>query len=253
MKSKTMRKSSIVMLSVLGVLALITVLLVGLGRIAFSRVSSGHDSEQNRIDYRSDAEKHIELKNFRGVTFIGNWKVDMEQGDNWRVDLDYPGDLAEDVRIEIRGDQLILDPGTSGSGHWNWKWWEMEGNKRFSARIVMPELDVLNITGASDLEFKGFRGDNLRITISGAGNIEGEDGSYEELNLIMSGAGNVDMHDMAFDNAEVILSGAGNVSLGMNGGTLSGNLSGFGTIEYFGTVSDERVNVSGFGKVKRKD
>ena len=34
---------------------------------------------------------------------------------------------------------------------------------------------------------------------------------------------------------------------------VTGNLSGFGNIEYTGEVKDQRVHVSGFGRVRRKD
>jgi len=253
MKNKTMRRSSVVLLSAFAVLALITILMVGLARIAVSRAASGNVGTWNEEGTVTDSGTHYDIKDFRGITFIGNWKVDLEQGDEWRVDLEYPGDFDKKIRVEMKGDHLILDPGLRGTGHWNWKWWEMNGNKRFSARIVMPELDTLNITGATDLEFDGFSGEHLHITISGAGNIEGDDGQYRDLRLTMSGAGNVDMHEMDFEDAQVILSGAGNVSLRMNGGILSGNLSGFGNIEYYGRVSEERVNISGFGKVRNVD
>ena len=122
-----------------------------------------------------------------------------------------------------------------------------------TARIIMPELHTVEITGTTKLDFSGFEGDHLSITISGAGHVEGEDGRYDELTVTMSGAGHVDMRDVIVVDAEMIISGAGKVSLSMDGGVLSGNLSGFGKIDYYGSVRDERIHISGFGSVERKE
>ena len=253
MKTKTMRKSSVAMLAALGVLALITILMVGLMRVAVSRVDKGSVGTWDGTGNVVHAGTKYDLRDFRSISFIGAWKVNVVRGDEWEVDLDVPRDFEDDIEVEISGDELILDPGFHNSGHWDWWKWGGNDRKRFSARIVMPELDALNISGTTELDFRGFRGDSLSITISGAGNIEGDDGHYRDLVLTMSGAGNVDMEDMDFVDARVNLSGAGNVSLGMDGGVLSGNLSGFGNIRYYGKVKDERVHISGFGKVRNVD
>lgn len=252
MNRRKMRKSNIALLSALGVLALIVVVCVGLGRIAVSRMMSG-EGERIAVDFSNKMSMNFDVEDFRGITLMGAWEVDMEQGEDWEVELTFPKDLEDYLEVETRGDQLILNPGSRGRHTWGWKWWGQKQNMRLSARITMPELQELNIAGASDVDMSGFDGNHLTITISGAGNIEGNDGRYDDLTLTMSGAGNVDFRDMEFKDAQVILTGAGNVELGMDGGVLSGNLSGFGNIEYYGSVRDERVHVSGFGKVRRRD
>jgi len=254
MNPKTKRKSNVVLGLAVGFLAVVVVVLVGIGRIAFSHMDTAVASDIPAIDFSNTATQNFPLENFRSISFIGSWEVDLEQGDNWQVELTYPRALERSIRVALEGDKLVLDPGSKGRHRWNWNWWGGGKNQqRFTARIVMPELEAIEISGASDMDLSGFEGDKLDITISGAGNIEGDDGYYKELTLIMSGAGNVEMRDMTFVDAQVVLSGAGNVELGMDGGVLSGNLSGFGNIEYYGTVSDETVRISGFGKVRQRD
>ena len=250
MNQHKMKKSQMVMLSALAVMALIAIFLVAIARMAVSSMDSGEAVHASRkIDYSARAGKDFAIKDFDSIRFIGSWKVKLEQGDDWRVELDYPRDMEQQLRVSVEDGRLILDPGKWDPSHWDWNWWKGGQRKNFSARIVMPKLDSLEISGASNLDLYGFTGKQLDIIISGAGNLEGERGRYENLNLTMSGAGNVDMRDMVFTDAQVNLSGAGNVNLGMDGGVLSGNLSGFGNIEYYGSVKDERVNISGFGKV----
>ena len=254
MNDKKMRKSSVAVLSALGVLALIVVVLVGLGRIAVSRMTSADKTSVQAIDFSDKVTTNFDVKNFRSLTFIGTWKVDLKQGDQWQVELTYPRGMEQDLKVTSQGDELILDPGSRRRHSWNWNLWGGSSkDDSLRARIVMPKLEELTISGTSDMDLSGFNGDNLRVTISGAGNIEADAGHYMNLDLTMSGAGNVELRDMTFVNARVLLSGAGRVELGMDGGVLSGNLSGFGNIEYYGPVSDQRVNISGFGRVTRKN
>ena len=253
MSQKTLRKSSKLLALAVAMLAVIVVVLVGLGRMAFSRAEAGKPGSTAQIDYGMQTTRNFDLKDFRSISFVGSWKVHLDQGDAWQVELTYPKGVEEDMKVRREGDVLVLDPGSRSRHNWNWNWWGGDRNRTMTAHIVMPKLDALQITGASDMDLAGFEGDKLDITISGAGNIDGERGKYKNLNLIMSGAGNVDMRHMMFTDAQVILSGAGNVQLGMDGGVLSGNLSGFGKIEYTGQVSDNRIHISGFGKVSRKD
>ena len=103
--------------------------------------------------------------------------------------------------------------------------------------------------GASEAELSGFNGERLTITASGATEIDGEDGRYAALALNVSGAGDVDLRDVVATDARVTLSGAGEIKVGMNGGILSGSLSGAGNIEYYGTISENRVSIAGFGRV----
>ena len=75
----------------------------------------------------------------------------------------------------------------------------------------------------------------------------------DSLILDKSGVGNLDLGDVTVTNAEVDVSGAGSVTLRMGGGRLSGDMSGFGNLEYYGTVSEQTVESSGFVNVRRRD
>ena len=256
MNQNKMRKSEKVMLSGLGVMALIVVSLVVVARITVSTMdvdTSKKAADVKQIDYGDVVERNFDIRDFDSIKFLGTWKVKLERGDKWQVELRYPRDMEDQLQVKLENGRLILDPGQWNNHQWtwNWNWWKGGHKNTLRARIIMPDLKSLDISGATDLDFNGFEGDHLNISISGAGNVEGRDGRYRDLDLNMSGAGNVDMRDVIFVDARVNMSGAGNVNLGMDGGILSGNLSGFGNIEYYGSVSDEHVNVSGFGKVHR--
>jgi hypothetical protein len=113
----------------------------------------------------------------------------------------------------------------------------------------MPELAAAEVSAAGSLEFTGFSGQRLELDLSAAGQLEGHSGRYDTVVLDVSAAGRVDLRDVPVVNADVDLSGAARVVLTMSGGVLTGSLSGAGTIEYYGTIREQRVDVSGVGRI----
>jgi len=253
MRRRTLRKSSKILALAVAVLAVIVVVLVGLGRLAFTRSDAGKAGDTIPINFNAIATRTVDLKNFRSINFAGSWKVHIEQGDAWQVELTYPQAFEESLKVQLDGDELTLNSGMQAQRNWYWRWWGGDHNMNMQARIVMPKLEALQISGFTDMDLTGFTGDKLSIFLSGAGSIEGQNGQYQNLKLVMSGAGNVDLRRMKFTDAQVMLSGGGLVQVGMDGGVLSGNLSGFGNIDYYGNVKDQRIHVSGFGRVRHKE
>ena len=152
--------------------------------------------------------------------------------------------VLDEIKVYVRGDRLRLDRGSSG------RWWG-RNERTIRADIVMPELEELKLAGASHLELSGFDGSRLEVDIAGAIFLEGRDGRYDELDLSVAGASKIDLQGIVVTRAEVDLAGASDVTLYINGGELSGSLAGVGQIEYYGSVSDEDIDIAGFGRVNR--
>src|SRR6185295_2500312 len=123
-------------------------------------------------------------------------------------------------------------------------------SRRWTARVTMPSLESLDVSGAGAVTFSGFEGATLAVNVSGAADVRGHAGRYRDLDIALSGAASVDLRDVVATSATVALSGAGSIRVHLDGGTLTGNASGAGSIEYSGTVSAERVSKSGFVGVR---
>ena len=183
---------------------------------------------------------------FRGVEVDGQWQVTIERGDAWRISVEMPAEVVDRVSVERDGDALELDY----LGPWFGDFGEDDALR---ATITMPALESLDLSGATQLSFSGFEGGTLSLDASGAGEIRGSASRFDALLLDMSGFGNIELGDVAVTNADVDLSGFGNVTLRMAGGRLRGDMSGFGSLEYYGTVSEENVDKSGFGRIRRRN
>jgi hypothetical protein len=184
------------------------------------------------------------LANFDGVSLAGSWRADVTRGDSWRVDLDVPADI-EDLLVTRVVDR-VLEIGVANGLRFG----GFGGGYELRATITMPQLARITLTGASELAVSGFAGERLEITSTGAAKIEGRDSRYGALELTMSGAGEADLGELTVTDADLDISGAGAVTLRMAGGRLTGELSGAGKVDYYGTVSEQSIATSGVGRVE---
>ena len=187
-----------------------------------------------------------DLAGFSSIEINGAWNVEVTQGDEWQVDLSYPENHPTDIEVSVNGERLNLNstrPESLFGGP----------DMQFSAEIVMPALEELEVSGSGRVWLSGFEGARLEIDVTGATRIIGEDGRYRTLELSVAGASDIQFTEFVFTDANVDLAGASNLALTMDGGELIGSLAGAGRIEYSGTVSREAVDVAGFGWVGRAD
>lgn len=241
-----MKKSHIVLLSAFAFVVLLIAAGVIATRVIVAQMESGRyaDAAQQSAGPLS---RHPSLSGFSQIDANGVWNITLTRGSKWDVTLDYPGRLEDRVHARVEGDRLVLSTEPS------FGFFGLGGNDRVTAKIVMPALSSVDTAGASTLDVGGFDGDSLSIKAAGATKIDGRDSRYKRLDLIVSGAGKVNFSDLVSDNAHVVLSGAGDVTLNMNGGTLSGTVSGAGKVRYHGTVSKQNVVVNGFSSVEALD
>jgi putative autotransporter adhesin-like protein len=232
-----MRNSQRVMLVLLGVI-------VGLMVVVAVWVRAGAPALPQLSGER--ATRTFDFTDFDGVHVECQCQVTIERGDAWRISVEMPVEVVDRVRVRREGDVLTLGQ----EGPWLGGFDE---DRSLRATITMPVLEKLGFSGMSQLTFSGFDGNSLSIDAGGAGMIRGTASRFDSLLLDMSGFGNIDLGDVAFTNADVDHSGFGNVTLRMAGGRLRGDLSGFGSLEYFGTVSEENVDKSGFGSIRRRN
>ena len=235
-----MKPSQKALVSVGAALAGIVVVTALAGRVALSRSDSAV-VEGDGIAATPD------LGGFDEVEVAGAWRVNLTRGDDWKVELPRAGDGGKRVRVLLVGKRLHLGRKTFARGGWRLGW----GEEGVPARvdIVMPELAALEVKGGTRVTLSGFRGERLAIEIAGTARLEGNEARYEELDLTVAGASDIDLRGVAVTDARVELMGASKVFLRMNGGVLSGSSAGAGMLEYYGSVSEERVEVAGITRI----
>jgi hypothetical protein len=234
-----MRNSQRVLLALLGVI-------VGLMVVAaiWFRVTAPEPPQLSG----ERATRTYDYADFRGVEVSGQWQVTIERGDDWRVAIEAPAEVIDDVSVLRQGDGDAVDL----EGPW-WLGELADGEAPLQATITMPVLESVDITGTSITSISGFDGGTLSLDLAGAGQLRGSASRFDRLVLDMNGAVEVDLGDVPVTDAEVDISGAGNVTLRMAGGRLTGDVSGVASLEYSGTVSEESIDRSGMIRVRRRD
>lgn len=227
-----MKTSQTVILAALGVVALGMVLAAGLAHVALSQ-SSANAGETTTRSYP--------LSGFEGIETTGRWEVTVTRGETWNVQVTYPENLFDDLRVDVENDRLVL-----GS---------RRGRIRgpVTAKIAMPSLSALKGVGSAQIEFSGFTGDRLDISIAGSGKVDGENGRFSAVKVSVSGSGQVDLREVPVVDADVNLAGSADVHLAMNGGELTGSISGSGRIDYTGTTRRQQVQTAGSGRVTQSN
>jgi hypothetical protein len=203
-----------------------------------------------------------EYTGFTKVDVGSAFRVTIDQGEDYRVDITLDENLRKYLDVGVQGDtlQIRLRPGVSYSSR--------PGEMR--AEITMPELEGLDLSGAVRGDVKGFESnDPLRVNLSGASNLAADiavgdvqleasgasrvtmKGSGDALYLESSGASNADLSEFTVTDADIRLSGASQAQVNMDG-RLNADVSGASKLLYSGDVSLGEVETSGASTVKKQ-
>jgi hypothetical protein len=191
--------------------------------------------------------RNYDATRFTEVDVRGQWQVVLARGDAWSVELSYPVELEPYVYTKVENEELVIAL-TEREG-----WWSdfgRRGNLRMTARVVMPALDEIELSGASKVEMSGFAGKEIEINASGASQLVAKECRYDELDLRVTGAGSADLSGLTATDAQVQITGAHSVTLTMAGGTLSGSVTGASSLRYYGSAS-ENVRTAGPSSVQQ--
>jgi hypothetical protein len=217
------------------------------GRVALSQSAPGFSAADTR-DAGPAVTRAYAFEGFERLSIEDAWRVRISRGDGWSVELSFPENREGEIEARVRGDRLTIARESP-----RWRFWGNDEDEQFTAHIVMPVLVELDSAGASRIEFSGFSGDELALGIAGAVTLEGRDGRYEALELSVAGASDIDLRGVTVNSAHVELAGASDVTLAMNGGELTGSMAGASTIDYYGTVTGQSVEIAGVGSVRQRN
>ena len=232
-----MKQSQKMMFGFAGLIACVIIAFAALARVSLEQ------SEPNAETSNTGVTDMQSLRGFTGITSKGKWKIQLIQGPEWQVKLDYPDDLKENIRAYVRNEQLILEINSR-------RWWG-GNNSQPKAKITMPELNRLNISGAGEVQVSGFKGKQLELNLAGAIDLKGLDGRYERIEISGAGATDIDLQGVVAKSVELDIAGASSIILTMDGGELTGTMAGAGSIEYYGNVSKQSVDIMGAGSVEQ--
>lgn len=195
---------------------------------------------------------------FDSVELAGTFRGTIVQGDEYRVVVRVDDNLKDKLDIEQRGNMVHfgLDEAVAAA------------NAILEVDIVMPELAMLETSGASSANVSGFTTDaRLNMEASGASRIEGTL-TIGDLNAVASGASRIELAgsggnltadasggsriDLSqFTTADASVNSSGGSSIVVNtSGRLDAEATGASTVRYVGSPELGRIEENGGSSVE---
>jgi len=204
----------------------------------------------------------FDIRDFSRVDISHAFNVEVIQSGSYEVAVRIDENLQQHLRIEKRGDTLVI--GLKPYRSYNLRSVTME------AQVHIPDLRGIDASGASDVRVSGFSSaKDFDVDLSGASYLDGEitardmrievsgasrvrlRGAAENLYLNASGASNLALEDFPVQDADIELSGASEATVVMNG-TLDIDASGASRLYFGGSPTMGRVDLSGASSIKRR-
>lgn len=181
-----------------------------------------------------------EVKAFEWVEGGGAYTLTVEVGAPARLELRTDENLLPLVETKVSGGRLAIRTLKN-----------LRPTKGVEVTVATPKLRGLTIGGAVKGKVSGVDSERFSLKLSGAGSVE-LGGKAGELELSLSGAGSVRARGLEAKRATVRSSGAGSVQV-FASESLEIDVSGVGSVTYFGKPEKIKKTVSGVGSIKAGD
>lgn len=186
-----------------------------------------------------------DLVGFTGVDLRGIGEVTLVQGDGFEVVVGAETKLLDLISTEIREDILVIGIQEG-----------LESELRtvdlpITYQITLPELALLQISGAGRVVAGHFSGDSLMICVSGSGNVDVGKLEYDLVAVDIAGSSHTVIQSVDGDRLAVNISGSGTVSIEeIQAKAFASAIKGTGTIQIAGKVIKQALNIPGNGHVE---
>jgi hypothetical protein len=219
-------------------------------------------SQQALVGSGKSVTLEKDLSGFSRIDVSSAFQVDVTQSEDYSVVITVDEKVEPYLDVTVQGDTLriAVRPGlTLGLGA-----------HPMQAKVTMPQLRGIELSGASRAAVGGFRsGEGLDTKVSGASQLHGDieagdarfnvsgasritlSGKGQKMALEASGASQADLSNFAVSEAAVEISGASKAVVNVSG-KLDANVSGASTLRYVGNPTMGSINSSGASTIGRQ-
>jgi Putative auto-transporter adhesin, head GIN domain len=203
--------------------------------------------------------KQEAITGFNSVNASTAFQVNIVRSPSYSVTVEVNENLVDSLDVRKEGNTLIL---ALKPGSYN--------NVTLKATVNMPDLQRLDLSGASNAGISGFKSSNpVEFHLTGASELNGtidsgdilvdESGSSSanlagkagNLTVKCSGSSEAALSKLTVKNANVSLSGASDATVNVSG-RLDGDLSGASTLNYTGNPTLGPIGTSGASSIHKQ-
>jgi hypothetical protein len=202
------------------------------------------------------------FSDFDKVDISHGFKVDVSQGDTFRVVFRADDNVMEHVDVSKSGDTLRI--GLKARRSYDLR------DTTLEAEVTMPALAGLDLSSGSRVTVTGFKStEDFDANLSAGSHLGGDieagnvnfdlssgsgmtlSGSAQDLKLDASSGGRIDLGDFSVVNANVDMSSGGTSKVNVSG-TLDANASSGSHVTYVGNPTLGDIDTSGGASVERE-
>jgi hypothetical protein len=176
---------------------------------------------------------------FKSIDVSGAIDIEVAIGKERSLEATADDNLLPLLVTDVQGDKLKVY--TTGS---------TSSNIGVKVKVCAPELKSLSGSGANRLSIAGLKGKSFMLTVSGASRATLA-GTLDHVDIDCSGASHVDAGKLEVQTAKVSVSGASSADVDV-ARSLDASASGASTINYSGSATEVKNNVSGASRVNKK-
>lgn len=189
------------------------------------------------MSFEAKAEtQEVKVNDFTRLKVSSAIDVTIKQGAEYKVVVETAARNMKYVNVENHGKVLSL----SQQGH---------ANSDVKVLIIVPTLDAISASGASDIKIEDLRSNDLSLSTSGASDMSGKV-TCNNLEISVSGASDCDLR-IDCNDVSLTCSGASDVDLRGSCNRVSGSCSGASDVSLHGCAKDVNVRCSGASSVSR--
>ena len=179
------------------------------------------------------------VADFKAIEVGGVFDVEVVAQKEFGVEIEADDNLLPYIKTEVRGGTLEIS---------NEK--RLSTKSRIRVRISAPDIERLQVSGASKLSLSNVKNDSLTVDASGASKVSVA-GETRNLDVELSGASKLDAENLKAENVDVDGSGASSAGVNVSG-DLKADLSGASKVTYTGNPRNLQKSTSGASSVRGK-
>ena len=166
--------------------------------VLFLRISTAPLTAEGEMTIKLSGSKtpvkqSFPLKYLSGIRASGHWNLVMEQGETYGVEIEGPEYFMDAIIVEKEQSVLRLD--IKDGIRWR--------DEEVHARIKLPKVDNLRLSGSVNVDMQGFQSERLKIKASGSTHLKGRQNSIYYLTLNGSGSTHIDFATNPVTHAEI--------------------------------------------------
>jgi hypothetical protein len=210
--------------------------------LIFSTNCSFNNFSKNFSKIRGSGTSKTETRDLSGFEEIetgGAVNVEVSISNEFKVTVEADDNLIEYIKTETSGNTLKI-----------YSEKRISPKTKINVKVSMPEINSLDVSGASTAVVSNVKTDSIKLEASGASKIK-IDGEAKTLESDASGASGINAEGLKVETADIEASGASNVTVWAND-DLKADASGASSIYYTGDPKNITQNSSGASSVNKK-